>query len=126
MKEVNMKGYMFLNQKKEKNIQPDYSGYIIIEWQKYYLAGWTQKRKDKENYMNIIATIEHQKIRHKGSFFRNTKKEKDTHPDYIGELNLVEKYRLAVWVLEPSLEKEKYFSITASLKEKNASVERLI
>lgn len=51
-----------------------------------------------------------------GSLFRNSKKEKDNHPDYTGKLMLggVE-YRLAAWLKEGNT--GKWMSISATVKE---------
>lgn len=56
-----------------------------------------------------------------GALFKNNKKEKDTHPDYTGQINAdgVE-YWLSAWVKEK--DGKKYFSL--SIKPKEAKSEK--
>jgi len=57
----------------------------------------------------------------RGALFRNDRKEKDTHPDHQGQINVegVE-YWLSAWV-KTSKKGQKFFSLSVKPKEQSAS-----
>tara|TARA_R100000353_G_C6392493_1_gene165218 strand:+ start:294 stop:524 length:231 start_codon:yes stop_codon:yes gene_type:complete len=51
----------------------------------------------------------------KGSIFKNEKKEKETHPDYTGQVNVAGKlYNISAWINE-SKSGKKYFGLSVSI-----------
>lgn len=51
----------------------------------------------------------------KGSLFTNEKKDKDTHPDYTGQINVAETlYNISAWDNE-SKSGKKYFGLSVSI-----------
>ena len=53
----------------------------------------------------------------RGSLFRNDKKEKDSHPDYTGSINVDgADYWLSAWI-KTSKAGKKYFSLSVKLKD---------
>ncbi len=52
-----------------------------------------------------------------GSLFRNDRREKETHPEYKGEINIDGKlYELAAWVRTTKNDGKKFFSLSVSEK----------
>ena len=51
-----MKGYLFVNENKEHDKQPDFTGTITIGATEYRLGGWDSVSKSGKNYISIIAT----------------------------------------------------------------------
>ena len=43
-------GSLFVNDRKEKESQPDYTGKLMVGGKTYYLSGWTKGQKPKEFY----------------------------------------------------------------------------
>ena len=62
----------------------------------------------------------------KGSIFKNEKKEKETHPDYTGQVNVAGTlYNISAWINE-SKSGKKYFGLSLSIpkpKEDNKLVD---
>lgn len=57
----------------------------------------------------------------RGALFRNHRKEKDTHPDHQGTINVDGKdYWLSAWVKTSSKDGSKFFSLSVKPKEVNA------
>ena len=51
----------------------------------------------------------------KGSIFKNEKKEKDTHPDYTGQINVAGTlYNISAWINE-SKGGKRYFGLSVSI-----------
>lgn len=51
----------------------------------------------------------------KGSIFKNEKKEKDTHPDYTGQINVAGTlYNISAWINE-SKGGKRYFGLSVSM-----------
>jgi len=60
-----------------------------------------------------------------GSLFKNNRKEKDTHPDYRGEINVEGKvYWLNAWLNEAQSTGQKYLSIRVNPKEEQQKKEK--
>ncbi len=48
-------GALFRNDRKEKETQPDYDGYIVIAGRKYRLAAWIKTGKSGTKFMSLAV-----------------------------------------------------------------------
>ena len=54
----------------------------------------------------------------RGALFKNNRKEKDTHPDYTGSLNVEgEEFYLDAWLKESKKDGKKFFSVSIKPKQ---------
>ena len=61
----------------------------------------------------------------KGSIFKNEKKEKETHPDYTGQINVGGTlYNISAWVNE-SKDGKKYFGLQVSIPKPKEEIKPL-
>lgn len=50
------KGFLFVNQNKNKPAQPDHTGRILIEGKEYRLSGWESVSQDGKKYLSLAVT----------------------------------------------------------------------
>lgn len=53
----NLRGALFKNDRKETEKQPDYTGNVEVEGQKYNMAGWMRKSQKGQAYMSISLSV---------------------------------------------------------------------
>lgn len=54
MEQKNNSGSLYRNNKKEKEIQPDYTGTVTVDAKRYKIAGWLNKSKSGGNYLRLL------------------------------------------------------------------------
>ena len=54
-------GAFFVNDRKQKETHPDYTGKINVEGNDYYLKGWKKKAKSGTNFMSLAVNPVEQK-----------------------------------------------------------------
>ena len=54
-------GAFFVNDRKQKETHPDYTGKINVEGKDYYLKGWKKKAKSGTNFMSLAVSPVEQK-----------------------------------------------------------------
>lgn len=50
-------GSLFVNEKKETEKHPDFSGSILVSGKKFFLAGWKKKTKDGRTWLSLQANL---------------------------------------------------------------------
>ena len=54
----NLRGALFVNDKKEKKNQPDYRGQCEVNGVEYWISGWKKKsRTDGSPYLSLAFTV---------------------------------------------------------------------
>ena len=65
-------GSFFVNDRKQKETHPDYTGKINVEGNDYYLKGWKKKAKSGTNFMSLAVSPVEQKAQATESASYNT------------------------------------------------------
>ena len=95
------RGSAFINDRKEKETQPDMTGKVNIEGTEYYASLWTRESKKNVTYMSVALREVREDMsgspQFNGALWKNDKKKEDKHPDFTGKLDEVP-FRMAVWV----------------------------
>lgn len=60
------KGIIYTNDRKEKEEQPDYKGFINIEGKDYWLSGWRKKNDKLGNFLSLAVTPKEPGVRPAG------------------------------------------------------------
>lgn len=54
MEQKNNSGSLYRNEKKDKEIKPDYTGSALIGGKQYRIAGWVNKSKSAKSYLRVL------------------------------------------------------------------------
>lgn len=65
-------GAFFVNDRKQKETHPDYTGKINVEGKDYYLKGWKKKAKSGTNFMSLAVNPVEQKAQATAGVAYNT------------------------------------------------------
>lgn len=123
-------GAFFLQDKGDNDKKPDYRGNLLAKKEKLFVAVWKRvAAKSGNEFYSLSFSIPNSDFsikdpdpeNNKGVLFSNSKKEKDTHPDFQGKAKILGvNYYIDAWKKEK--DGKDYFSFTLKeIEEKNSN-----